>query len=119
MTLLVTCSGISNTGRLTTQAAQYLLLKDSGRFTWVPVQRSPEVLRNLISDEAGALVLNGCSDCCATKKLREHGLYQGTELKVTDLGILKKGMAEVQYDEIEIVVSAIREILQKERRNDS
>ncbi len=119
MTLLVTCSGISNTGRLTTLAAHHLIQRDPGCISWVPVQKSPEIIRSLIGDETESIVLNGCPDCCATKKLRENGLFPGIELKVTDLGIQKDGMAEVQYAEIEIVARAIREILQKEGGKDA
>jgi uncharacterized metal-binding protein len=31
----VTCSGISNTGKLTTQAAQILLQRHPGRYVWM------------------------------------------------------------------------------------
>ena len=32
---LVTCSGISNTGKLTTQAAQVLLQRKPGHYVWM------------------------------------------------------------------------------------
>lgn len=115
MTLLVTCSGLSNTGRLTAQAAQFLLQKDPGRIAWVPAQNPPEDLTDLAGDAEEVIILNGCTDRCATKKLRATGFAEGTELIVTDLGIEKNGMAEVRFAEIGIVAVAVMKII----RNDS
>jgi uncharacterized metal-binding protein len=111
MTLLVTCSGLSNTGRLTAQAAQFLLQKDPGSIVWVPAQKSPEDLNDIAGDARKVIILNGCTDRCATKKLRAAGFAEGTELIVTDLGIEKKGMDEVRFAEIGIVAMAVMDII--------
>lgn len=107
MTLLVTCSGISNTGRLTSLAAQSLILRHPGRVTWVDVQKPPDELRERADEATGIIILNGCADCCATKKLRSAGIDAGSELVATELGIRKNGMAEVRFCEIETVVGAV------------
>ncbi|MDD1712746.1 MAG: putative zinc-binding protein [Methanoregulaceae archaeon] len=113
MTLLVTCSGFSNTGRLTTQAAQCLLTRATGRITWVQAQKSPEELTGLAGNADDLIILNGCMDCCATKKVRAAGVTFGTEIVITDLGIKKNGMAEVRFEEIGIVAGAVIGILQR------
>ena len=103
---LVTCSGISNTGKLTTQAAQSC------------------------SRENRALRLDACQAVCSDARSgdrgcrtshrdrRLHGLLRHKEtfqilshphrhIIATELGIEKNGMGEVQYDEIEKVVRAV------------
>jgi uncharacterized metal-binding protein len=106
-TALVTCSGISNTGKLTTQAGIILMQRKPGRFLCMNCKQSAETLR---ADAGGAgriIVLDGCTDCCATKKLTAAGLSADVHIIATELGIEKNGMADVKYDEIERVVRAI------------
>ena len=53
------------------------------------------------------VVLDGCTDCCATKKLTAVGLVPDIHIIATELGIEKKGMGDVRYDEIEKVVREV------------
>ncbi len=104
---LVTCSGISNTGKLTTQAGMLLMQRKPGMFQCMNCKQSAESLR---IDTAGAdrlIVLDGCTDCCATKKLATAGLAPDIHIIATGLGIEKNGMADVRYHEIEAVVAAV------------
>lgn len=105
--VLVTCSGVSNTGKLTTQAAAAFR------------QRHPAALDDAV--QAGLLesgdvqegcrvvALDGCADACGKKKLDSLGIVPDTHIVATDLGIVKNGMAEVRYDEIARVVAALQE----------
>lgn len=104
---LVTCSGISNTGKLTTQAAQILLQRMPGRFVWMHAKQSAATLEAEIGDAEQVIVIDGCTDCCATKKLSKCCLAAHHHIIATELGIEKNGMAEVQYDEIEKVIKAV------------
>lgn len=104
---LVTCSGVSNTGKLTTQAGMLLMQRKPGTFRCMNCKQSAESLR---TDALGAdrlIVLDGCTDCCATKKLSAAGLLADIHIIATELGIEKNGMADVKYHEIETVVRAI------------
>lgn len=104
---VITCSGVSNTGKLTTQAGMLLMQRKPGLFQCMNCKQSAESLR---MDTAGAdrlIVLDGCTDCCATKKLAGAGLAPDIHIIATELGIEKNGMADVQYHEIETVVRAI------------
>ncbi|MBP1929978.1 putative metal-binding protein [Methanolinea mesophila] len=112
---LLTCSGVSNTGKLSSQAAQALLMRRPGRVTWVRAARPPEELAAEATEAEHLIILNGCGDCCATKKLRAAGVSEGTEVIITDLGIEKNGMAEVSYAEIEVVVSGLLETMGRGR----
>jgi uncharacterized metal-binding protein len=104
---LVTCSGISNTGKLTTQAALILLQRRSGQYVWTNARQSAATLEAEIGDAEQVIVIDGCKDCCAEKKLSASRLLPHHHIIATDLGIGKNGMAEVQYDEIEKVVRAV------------
>lgn len=107
---LVTCSGISNTGKLTTQAAQLLLQRKPGYYVWMHAKQSAATLEAEIGDAKQVIVIDGCTDCCATKKLTAAGHAADCHIIATELGIEKKGMGEVQYDEIEKVVRAVMDI---------
>jgi uncharacterized metal-binding protein len=104
---LVTCSGISNTGKLTTQAAQTLLQRKPGQYVWMHAKQSAATLEAEVGDADRVIVLDGCTDCCANKKLAAAGYTPDVHIITTVLGIEKNGMAEVKFDEIEKVVRAV------------
>ena len=107
MNAIVTCSGISNTGKLTTQAAQILLQRKPGRYVWMHAKQSAATLEAEVRDADRVIVIDGCTDCCATKKLSASGLTPHVHIIATELGIEKNGMAEVRFAEIEKVIAAI------------
>ncbi|MDO9035841.1 MAG: putative zinc-binding protein [Methanoregula sp.] len=111
---LVTCSGVSNTGKLTTQAAQILLQRKPGHYIWMHAKQSTAMLEAEIGDADQLIVIDGCKDCCATKKLSASRIAPHHHIIATELGIEKKGMGEVQYDEIEKVVAAVDQKITKE-----
>lgn len=113
MIVLVTCSGISNTGKLTTQAAQALMQRWPGRYIWTHVKKSHAALEEEVRDADRVIVIDGCHDCCATKKLGATPVAAHHHIIATDLGIEKNGMADVQYTEIEQVVAAVRSTLKE------
>lgn len=104
---LVTCSGVSNTGRLTAQVALTLLHRRPGRYTWVHAKQSTKALEAEIRGTGRVIVLDGCPDSCALKKLSSSRIGPMCHIIATDLGIEKNGMGEVRYDEIEKVVRAV------------
>lgn len=109
---LVTCSGVSNTGKLTTQAGVLLMQRKPGRFLCMNSKQSAETLRMDAGGAERIIVLDGCTDCCATKKLTAAGLSCDVQIIATELGIEKNGMTDVKYDEIERVVRAVMECLE-------
>ena len=104
---LVTCSGVSNTGKLTTQAALALLQRRPGQYVWMHAKQSAGTLEAEIGDAEQVIVIDGCGDCCAKKKLSASRLAPHHHIIATELGIEKNGMADVQFDEIEKVVRAV------------
>ena len=106
-TALITCSGVSNTGKLATQAAQTLLQRKPGQYVWMHAKQSAATLETEVGDADRVIVIDGCTDCCASRKLAAAGLVPDVHIIATGLGIEKNGMAEVQFDEIEKVVRAV------------
>jgi uncharacterized metal-binding protein len=107
--VLVTCSGISNTGKLTTQAAISLMQKWPGQYQWTHVKKSAALLEDEVRNADRVVVIEGCHDCCASKKLAATTVSPHHHIIATDLGIEKNGMSDVQFHEIEKVVRAVME----------
>ena len=109
MKALITCSGLSNTGRLTTQVATLLMSRYPAAFTWVKAHKDGEHIADAVGDADLIIVLEGCSDHCASKKIIDGGIKADIHLVVTELGVEKNGMAEVQWTDIEKVLTAIEQ----------
>ncbi|WFN34266.1 putative zinc-binding protein [Methanogenium sp. S4BF] len=107
--VLITCSGLSNTGKCTTRAA--IMLR----------QRCPEMIDYHIaasgSDpfmvpdglDAGSLrviVIDGCDDYCGRNKAEQCGLIPDCHVVATTCGVIKSGMDEPGFSDIEAVCRA-------------
>lgn len=114
MKAIVTCSGLSNTGKLTTQVAVTLLRHNPGMLDWVRAGVEPDSLRRTLETADQVVAINGCADCCARKKIEVLGVTPDREVIATDLGVVKNGMADPEYAEIDLVVRAVREALNRE-----
>ena len=113
---LITCSGLSNTGKLTTQAGVALLRASPGLVeACVPANRPQVLLEEAARYAERLLVLDGCSDACALRRLREIGVEPDLHIVATGCGIAKGGMAEPQFDEIERLAGAVLAALRGER----
>jgi len=108
---IVTCSGVSNTGKLTTQAGMLLMQRKPGMFLCMNCKQSADSLRLDAGGAERLIVIDGCTDHCATKKLTAAGLVPDVQIIATELGIEKNGMVDVQYHEIERVVAAVHKTL--------
>ena len=107
---LITCSGLSHTGKLTTQVALTLMQRKPGGYIWMRAQEGADMLADGIDEADEVIVLDGCTDCCTKKKLAEAGFTPEHHLIATELGITKNGMADVQFAEIELVVNNILKV---------
>lgn len=108
-TLIFACSGLSNTGKLTMQAASTLAFRRSDLYRAAAAQKGVDVVEDAISDGFKVLALDGCSDRCATKKLDEAGLKADVYMMVTELGIEKTTPSDVKPEYVEKIVRAIKE----------
>lgn len=104
---LVTCSGLSNTGRLTTEAVLTLMHRKPGRFVWIQAREPVESFEVEIGDAEQVIVIDGCTDCCGMKKFSASCIVPARHIIATEIGIMKNGMADVQFHEIEKMIAAI------------
>jgi uncharacterized metal-binding protein len=109
MKALITCSGLSNTGRLTTQVATILMSRRPATITWVKAHKGGEQIAYAAEDADVVIVLDGCPDHCALKKTIDAGIKADIHLVAMELGVEKNGMAEVQWNDIEKVLTTIEQ----------
>jgi uncharacterized metal-binding protein len=111
--ILITCSGVSNTGKLTTQAAGILAQKEPDLFEGhLHAKQSTRDMETVITG-GKLVVIDGCGDRCAAKKLKSLCLIPYIHIIATEEGIVKNGMADPTFEEIETLVAAIRRGVRK------
>ena len=109
MKALVTCSGLSNTGRLTTQVAVILVSRSRGTIAWVQAHKGEHLIADVTTDADQIIVIDGCSDHCAAKRCSLGGINPDLHIVVTGLGVEKDGMADVQWGDVEKVLAAVEQ----------
>jgi uncharacterized metal-binding protein len=114
MTVILTCSGISNTGKLTTQVAIALMRHFGSEAEWIRARDNPAGIDEAVSGDDHLIVIEGCTDHCASKKLKEAGRVPAIHVVATELGIRKNGMADPKYDEIDLLVRQVKEKITNE-----
>jgi len=111
---VITCSGISNTGKLTAQAGAALMRRYGGMVeACLAATRPTASLENAVRHADRVLVLDGCGDCCGKKKVQALGIEPHLHIVATDCGIEKNGMAEPRFDEIERLAAAVLEAIRE------
>lgn len=70
-TLIVACSGLSNIGKLTMQAASTLAFRRPDIYMAVAARKVIDAIEDAVSEGFRILSLDGCTDRCAAKKLEE------------------------------------------------
>ena len=108
---LLTCSGISNTGKLTTQVSMRLMQRYPGLIEEC-LRCSPTVsLSDNLSGAEQLVILDGCEDHCAAKKAALSGRKPDIHIVTTDCGITKSGMNDPTFNEIDHIVEIVRTAL--------
>ncbi|MDD3248216.1 MAG: putative zinc-binding protein [Methanosarcina sp.] len=108
-TLIFACSGLSNTGKLTMQAASALAFRRPDMYRAAAAHKGVDAAEDAVSEGFRILALNGCTDRCATKKLDEAGLKADVYMLVTELGIEKTRPTDVKPEYVEKIIRAIKE----------
>lgn len=108
-TLIFACSGLSNTGKLTMQAASALAFRRPDMYRTAAAHKGVDSVEDAISDGFRILALDGCTDQCATKRLEEAGLKADIYMMVTELGIKKTSPSDVKPEYIDKIIRAIKE----------
>ena len=111
--VLITCSGISNTGKLTTQVAAILVQREPDLFEYhLHAKQSAHDMEKMING-GKVVVLDGCRDHCAAKKLKSLCITPDIHIIATEEGIEKNGMADPRFDEIEKLLAAVRRVVRE------
>jgi len=109
---LITCSGVSNTGKLTVKTGEMLMRRYPGMIEHcISCRVDPDRLHAALIQAEKIVVLDGCTDCCGSRKVREQGYEPENHFIATECGIIKNGMEEPRFDEIECLTSVIRDKL--------
>ena len=106
--ILITCSGVSNVGKLTAQVAGILAQKESDLFEGhLHAKQSTRDMEAVING-GKVVVIDGCGDRCAGKKLKSLCITPHIHIIATEEGIEKNGMADPKFEEIETLIAAVR-----------
>ncbi len=117
--LLLTCSGISHTGQLTTMTGNSLRCRHP-----VLVTRHLQLtaLKHPLEKELQAgeclIAVDGCEECCVKKRMDMIGKTPDAHIVATKEGIIKRGMEEPRYDEIEDLSRVIVRRIRNDTRDD-
>ena len=106
-TVLFTCSGISNTGKLTDIAASTLSFRKPGLFRTIPAQKGVESLEDAKKEGELIFVVDGCEEHCAKKKLEIAGIEADMQVVLTQIGIKKTNPSDIKSEYVEQVISAL------------
>lgn len=113
--LLLTCSGISHTGQLTTVAGNSVRCRHPVLVTrhlrLTALKRS---LERELEDGECLVAVDGCEECCVKKRMDLIGKIPDAYIVATREGITKRGMEEPRYDEIE----GLSRVIMKNIRDD-
>ncbi len=106
--LLLTCSGISHTGQLTTRTGTWLRYRHPkliARHLHLTALKRP--LEEELQDEENLVAVDGCEECCVKKRMDTIGTRPDVYIVATREGIIKRGMQEVRSEEIEALSQVI------------
>jgi len=105
--VLFTCSGISNTGKLTDVAAKTLSFRRPDLFRAIPKSKGVESLEDAKKEGELIFVVDGCEEHCAKKKLEVAGIEADMQVVLTQIGIKKTNPSDIKSEHIEQVVNAL------------
>jgi uncharacterized metal-binding protein len=69
----------------------------------------PDRLHDALSLAEKIVVLDGCSECCGRKKVQEQGYEPEIYFIATECGIIKAGVEDPRFDEIELLTKVVQE----------
>jgi uncharacterized metal-binding protein len=110
-TLILACSGGSNVGQLSNQAAVELTQEGFGKlFCLAGVSAHLSGFVQSARDITNLVVIDGCEIGCAKGVLEQAGVPLRSYLVITDLGIGKNKDMDLNRGEIERVKQAVKDL---------
>jgi uncharacterized metal-binding protein len=114
--MIVACSGASNVGQLSNQAAIELTQEGFGKmFCLAGVGGRLQGFVQSAKDVPEMIAIDGCELACAKATLEQAGVPLKTYLVLTELGIKKNKDFDLQRDDIEQVKGAIKQACREHR----
>lgn len=108
--MILACSGASNVGQLSNQAAIELTQEGFGKmFCLAGIGGKLQGFVQSAKDVPQMVVVDGCELGCAKATLEQAGVPLKTYLLLTDLGIKKNKDFNLQREDIDKVKSAIQQ----------
>lgn len=110
LTVLITCSGLSNVGKCTTQAALTLRQRNPDLVDYHIAASGTEsitVPEGFDRDSLKVIIIDGCEDFCGRKKAEGCGLMPDFHVVATACGVVKSGMDEPVFCDIEAVCRVV------------
>jgi uncharacterized metal-binding protein len=105
---LITCSGVSNTGKLTEQAAKYFAQKYPGAVDYLISAKKIDEVTDFNREDTTLVLLEGCDEGCVLKKLAPYKIKPDIILRTTELGVVKHGMDEPVFTDIEKIAGELK-----------
>lgn len=105
--MVLACSGASNVGQLTNEAAKRLDIEKAARFYCLAGPGGDvDAMVNTVKDADKVLVVDGCPVACGKLIAEKSGIEDYDYVLVTELGIEKNRDFALPESDIEKVVSA-------------
>lgn len=109
--ILLTCSGASNVGQLSNQAAVELTQEGFGMFSCLAgIGAHLNSFVQAAKDNPQTIVIDGCPVGCARRVVEHAEIPIGKYLVVTKLGIEKNYILKIKEEEIKKVKLAVRNL---------
>lgn len=109
-TMILACSGGSNVGQLSNQAAIELTREGFGKmFCLAGIGAHLNGFVQSARDVPSMIAIDGCPQACAKKVLEHAEIPLKTYIVLTELGIEKNKDFDLKQEEIEKVKSAVKE----------
>ena len=107
--MILACSGASNLGQLSNQAAVELTREGFGKmFCLAGIGANMSGFVQSAKDVPATVVIDGCQVGCAKKILDQAEVPLGAYLTISDLGIEKNMETNLNCDEVEKVKDAVK-----------
>jgi uncharacterized metal-binding protein len=108
--MILACSGASNVGQLSNQAAVELTKEGFGKmFCLAGIGGQLQGFVQSAKDVPGMVVIDGCEKACAKATLQKAEVPLRGHLVLTDLGIEKNKILSLNREQIDQVKSAVRQ----------
>lgn len=112
--MILACSGASNVGQLSNQAAVELTQEGVGKmFCLAGIGGNLGGFVQSAKDAESMVVMDGCAIGCAKAIFKQAGVPLSNYLVLTDLGIEKNKNFKLDTKDVEKVKMAVRELVKK------